>query len=281
MLKRALVLSSASQGDHVRHRRSIYLSTHAILFMGTPHNGMSKDAILGMSKHKFRGPNQFLLSMLKSSEVLRDITDLFSPIMKNIMIYYFCEELETKNRSFKGLVVDENSAAPSWHNVDRCVLAANHSDMVKFRNSQDHGYPVVLAALRRYIREAPEVVGSKWRRERELLARESYSKVPAQKNYAVAAEFSQSSFTKDPEDMNEMYAVLRSSSNYFTGRKIYAQDMREALNAPRVQSLSHRQKVFVIYGLGGSGKTQFCLKYIEDNKSRFEGPTFPRAIDAY
>jgi primosomal protein N' len=280
LLKRALVFSSASQGDQVQHRRSIYVSTHAIIFMGTPHNGMSKDAILGLSKHMIRGPSQFLLSMLKSSGVLGDITDLFSPLMKQFMISYFWEQLDTKARGFKGHIVDDNSAAPAWHNVDRCGIMASHSDMVKFRSRQDRGYPVVFAALRRYTRDAPEVIGLKWRKERRVLAEESRSEVQTQhQNYAVAAEITQSSITTDPEDINEIYAVLRSSSNYFTGRKLYAEDMKEAFNAPLDQSMSHRQKIFVIYGLGGSGKTQFCLKYIEDNKSRSDAPTPPQVID--
>jgi primosomal protein N' len=157
---------------------------------------------------------------------------------------------------------------------------ANHSDMVKFRSRQDRGYPVVFATLLRYIRDAPEVIGSKWRKERRILAEEPRSKVQAQhQNCAVAAEITQSSITTNPEDINEIYAVLRSSSNYFTGRKLYAEDMKEAFNAPRSHSMSHRQKIFVIYGLGGSGKTQFCLKYIEDNKSRFDAPTLSQIID--
>ena len=270
LLKRALVFSSTSQGGQVQHRRSIYVSTHAILFMGTPHNGMSKDAIMGLSKHKIRGPSQFLLSMLRSSEVLKDITDLFSPMMKHFMISYFWEQLDSKTRWFKGHIVDEDSAAPAWHNVDRCGIMANHSEMVKFRNRQDRGYAVVFAALRRYIRDAPEIIGSNWRNERRLLAENSRSEVQTEyQDCDVATDVTQRSITANADDVNEIYAVLRCSSNYFTGRKLYAEDMKEAFNAPRDESMSRQQKIFVIYGLGGSGKTQFCLKYVEDNKSRF------------
>lgn len=86
----------------------------------------------------------------------------------------------------------------------------------------------------------------------------------------VAAETRQAVITTDSKDINEIYAVLRSSSNYFTGRKMYAADMKEAFSAQRSHSMSHRPKIFVVFGLGGSGKTQFCLKYIEDNKSRYD-----------
>ncbi|KAH7411336.1 hypothetical protein BKA64DRAFT_618271 [Cadophora sp. MPI-SDFR-AT-0126] len=275
LLKRALVFSSASQGDHVKHRRSIYTSTHAILFLGTPHNGMSKDAILGLSKHRLRGPSQFSLSLLKSSEVLANITDLFSPLMKHFMISYFWAQRDTTVRSFKGRIVDENSAAPAWHNVDRCGLPANHSDMVKFGSSQDRGYPVVFATLRRYIKSAPEVISSRWRQDQEPFVVETLSGSHAQHQSIPPAtglmEMGITTVTTDPEDINEIYAVLRSSSNYFTGRKLYAADMKEAFSAPLKQSMSHRQKIFVVFGLGGSGKTQFCLKYIEDNKSRYWG----------
>jgi hypothetical protein len=246
--------------------------------MGTPHNVMSKDAILGLSKHKICGPSQFLLSMLKSSEVLGDITDLFSPMTKQFMISYFWEQLSGKTRGFKGHIVDENSAAPAWYDVDLCGIKASHSDMVKFRSQQDRGYPVAFAKLRRYIRDAPEVIGSKWRKEQRLLAEESHSEVQAQ---AVAAQTTQSSITitTSPEDINEIYAVFRNSSNYFTGRKLYAEGMKKAFNAPQGDSMSHRQKIFVIYGLGFSGKPHFCLKYIEDNKSRFDTPTLPQIND--
>ncbi|PVH80414.1 TPR-like protein [Cadophora sp. DSE1049] len=271
LLKRALVFSSASQGDHVQHRRSIYTSTHAILFMGTPHNGMSKDAILGLSKHRLRGPSQFSLSLLKSSEVLTNITDLFSPLMKQFMISYFWEQRDTTVRSFKGRIVDEISAAPTWHNVDRCGLLANHSGMVKFGNSQDRGYPVVFATLRRYIKSAPEVISSRWRQQKPIVEEHRIGVQIQPQDKPAAAEPTQTGITTDPEDINEIYAVLRSSSNYFTGRKLYSADLKEAFSAPRSQSISHRQKVFVVFGLGGSGKTQFCLKYIEDNKSSYWG----------
>ncbi|KAL2066926.1 hypothetical protein VTL71DRAFT_1350 [Oculimacula yallundae] len=273
LLKRALVFSSASRGDHVQHRRSIYISTHAILFMGTPHNGMSKDAILGLSKHRIRGPSSFSLSMLKSSEVLENITDLFSPLMKHFMIYYFWEQLRsTTARGFKGQIVDENSAAPAWHNVDRCGLPANHSDMVKFGNSQDRGYPIVLATLQRYIRDAPGVISSKWRQEQKPVVEKPQILVAAPvQNQPATTEATHDSTRVDDEGCNEIYTVMRSSSNYFTGRKLYATDMKEAFSAPIHPSMGHRQKIFVIFGLGGSGKTQFCLKYVEDNKSNYWG----------
>jgi hypothetical protein len=65
--------------------------------MGTPHNGMSKEAIQvhGPWKNKITGSNQFQLGLRKQSEVLRDIADQFAPLMKNFSIYCFWEQTET------------------------------------------------------------------------------------------------------------------------------------------------------------------------------------------
>jgi GTPase SAR1 family protein len=72
-----------------------------------------------------------------------------------------------------------------------------------------------------------------------------------------------------PIDINELCLVPRCSSKYFTGRKMQAKFLRDNFGPTQLQSKRHEHKIFVIYGLGGSGKTQFCLKYVEDNTPRY------------
>jgi hypothetical protein len=52
------------------------------------------------------------------------------------------------------------------------------------------------------------------------------------------------------------------SSSYFTGRKVYL-DKLEAYFSPRPAGGKSRRR-YVLYGMGGAGKTQICLKFIED-----------------
>ena len=54
---------------------------------------------------------------------------------------------------------------------------------------------------------------------------------------------------------------LKHSSTLFTGRDDYLQRLRDYFHS----SIGGERKSFLLYGLGGIGKTQICLKFIEQN----------------
>jgi DNA replication protein DnaC len=58
------------------------------------------------------------------------------------------------------------------------------------------------------------------------------------------------------------YKPRTSSSMKFTGRRDYLTKLRAFFNAE--SDGSHRRKSFLLYGLGGIGKTQICLKFTEE-----------------
>lgn len=67
---------------------------------------------------------------------------------------------------------------------------------------------------------------------------------------------------------NVHYMVPQSVSSNYTGR----QASLEVLKRSFVESEKVKgTKVFVVYGLGGSGKTQFCCKFAQDNRNDFWG----------
>ena len=265
LIKRALAYSSKRQGK-VINQRSIYTSTYAILFMGTPHNGLDRKALLLPRADVSPGPSQFMINLLRGSGTLQEITDQFAPLMKRFSIYNFWEQMETWAGDVKTCIVTEDSAAPVWDDVERCGIMATHSRMVKFRSPKDHGYRVVLEALTRYIKLAPSLIRSRWvndlesraiEREREVEALRQPELLTFHSDDAVAADF------------NELFIVPHWPSNYFTGRRMDASFVKEKLNPSKRQLTKNRHKIFVIYGLGGSGKTQFCLKYVQDNRFRY------------
>ena len=234
--------------------------------MGTPHRGLSKEAVIALSKHRFRGPNQFLLSLLQDSEILEDITSLFSPLANKFKINFFWELLDSKTRSFRGRIVVQESAAPAWQDAERCGIMANHSDMVKFSDSYSRGFLDVMTALRRYSEDAREIVQGRWEHEHRKLSRVGYVSLETFPAYTPSPDLTDEH--KRIHGINEIYAVNRCSTNYFTGRKVHARDMKEAFDAAQAETHLFCSRIFVIYGLGGSGKTQFSLKYIEENRSR-------------
>lgn len=82
---------------------SIYVSTYAILFLGTPHQGSDKanlavfaQRIVDLLPSKLVDTDSQLLEALQTgSEVLQEITDTFIPLMKRFRIYFFWEQEKT------------------------------------------------------------------------------------------------------------------------------------------------------------------------------------------
>ena len=80
------------------------MSTYAVLFLGTPHQGSDKaklastgrKVIDAMIPSKVLDSDGNLLEALQQgSETLQDITDMFAPLMKNFRIYFFWEQEKT------------------------------------------------------------------------------------------------------------------------------------------------------------------------------------------
>ncbi|OKL56426.1 hypothetical protein UA08_08098 [Talaromyces atroroseus] len=167
----ALAYSASRTGAKIEHIHGIYTCTFAILFFGTPHNGSSKARLLG-SLHKLASislPRKIvdldsaLLSALEEeSETLQNITDQFAPLISNFRIFFFWEQEKTDLKYTKDYIVDETSAAPIIDNTERSGIPSNHSGMCKFDNSTSQGFRIAISALRRYSRDAPQVIEGRW-----------------------------------------------------------------------------------------------------------------------
>jgi DNA replication protein DnaC len=64
---------------------------------------------------------------------------------------------------------------------------------------------------------------------------------------------------------NKFYLVSHFACQHFTGRNDVRQQLIDSLLSYRT---SEAQQRYVLYGLGGSGKTQISLKFAEDNRDR-------------
>lgn len=66
-------------------------------------------------------------------------------------------------------VVEESSAAPILDNTERAGLPCDHRNMCRFKSRTSPGYRLVVAALMRYSKEAPEVVSRRWKHAIDML----------------------------------------------------------------------------------------------------------------
>lgn len=72
--------------------------------------------------------------------------------------------------------------------------------------------------------------------------------------------------------LNKHFDTPKTVSSIYTGRKSYLAGLKQAFDSSNSSSLDNpTHKRFVVFGLGGSGKTQFCCKFASDNKQRFWG----------
>lgn len=270
-MKRALAFSSTRRTQAVEHLRSVFMSTYAIIFLGTPHNGVRKDSMLMQHQHApldRPGPSQFVLNLLRGSEMLQEITDQFAPLMKRFAVYNLWEQKKTRVGDVSAYVVEEDSAAPTWDDAERCGISATHNEMIKFSDVHDHGYRVILGALVRYIESAPALIQYRWEKDMEALEHERQLEAEDLLKPPLRYLFSDGG---SKPNRNEWFIIPRCSSTYFTGRRLHADAVREKLGPVSHMDEANRHRVYVIYGLGGAGKTQFCLRYAEDNKSRYWG----------
>lgn len=111
-----------------------------------------------------------LIQILESeSGVLQDVTAAFVPIMPRFRVFFFWEQHKTDLTYTRDFIVEESSAAPIIDNTERCGIAADHREMCRFARNDDQGFRTVIAALKRYAHEAPDVVAERCRMAREVL----------------------------------------------------------------------------------------------------------------
>lgn len=67
---------------------------------------------------------------------------------------------------------------------------------------------------------------------------------------------------------NIFFDVPQPVSSFYTGRTIFLEKLHNIIFASVLTEPTQNQPRFVIYGVGGSGKTQFCSKFAEKNRAR-------------
>ena len=77
----------------------------------------------------------------------------------------------------------------------------------------------------------------------------------------VISYIHQDFFASLAKAIHQPLPLMKHSSYFFTGRDKYLQELRDYFSS----HTGEKRKIFLLYGLGGIGKTQICLKFIEKN----------------
>ncbi|KAI4197039.1 MAG: hypothetical protein LQ350_006169 [Teloschistes chrysophthalmus] len=178
VVKRALAYSASRTSKLIQHLHSIFVSTYAVLSLGTPHQGSDKADLASTGRKMidamvpskvFDTDGQLLEALKEGSETLQNITDMFAPLMKNFRIYFFWEQEKTDFGTTRKYVVKEYSAAPILDDTERAGLPYDHRNMCKFESRTAPGYRLVVAALMTYTLNAPSTITQRWVHATEML----------------------------------------------------------------------------------------------------------------
>ena len=113
--------------------------------------------------------SSLLRALEEDSEVLENITDQFAPLLHRFRIFFLWEQERTSLKYTNDYIVDETSAAPILDNTERSGIAADHRGMCRFERKDSPGFRTVIAALRRYCQEAPEMIKARSGKEKAEL----------------------------------------------------------------------------------------------------------------
>ena len=175
LVKKMLELSRSITSTDIYDQRSLYVSTYAIIFLGTPHFGsdlakwgtMAEAMCRTMLPKKLLDTEPGLINTLRTqSETLQNINASFANIQARFQLAFFHEAVKTDFGGTRAFVVERHSAAPPGIAVF-AGIEDTHSGMCKFGSNRSPGYRLVVSNLCKYAAAAPKKIEARWSEEHE------------------------------------------------------------------------------------------------------------------
>lgn len=195
----ALIHASSARPGHLEHHKAIFVSTHGILFAGTPHQGSEMVAwgqILAAVASIFVNTNTVILRHLEmGSDFLHAQLSQYLSISDQFVTMFAYETLPTRLptgndslvsslssdvklafmaviywmyvnsfTSFK-IVPRSSAVVPGTRDAEVIAIAKNHSDIVKVGSPEDANYRTLCDHLVLMAKDALSRVAVKWQIE--------------------------------------------------------------------------------------------------------------------
>ncbi|KAI1323339.1 hypothetical protein F5Y16DRAFT_383989 [Xylariaceae sp. FL0255] len=280
VVKKSLVYSSTRTAAKIDHLWDQFVSTFAILFFGTPHDSTKRSTWLALErlsnptwKSKVFHGDRLYHSSADDEIFFQSVTSEFNPIMKQFHMFFFWEELRTSLGDKLEYIVEPSSAVVEIDIAEKAGVHGTHLQMIQFSTETASGFRTVIEALSRYSLDAPQAVSRRWTQAIPALKQLRAKEVDELGGLAFDVH------SKNPLQTNVISTQQQSTSHYhppqdttpdFIGREDKLRFLHNSLFS-RAKKTTHvpRRKTFVVFGMGGSGKTQFCSKFAEDNLAEY------------
>ncbi|CAG7850508.1 SubName: Full=Related to kinesin light chain {ECO:0000313/EMBL:CCA75937.1} [Serendipita indica DSM 11827] len=253
ILKWALVICHNQRLDSECDLRDVLISTHAILFFGTPHTGIESevsilDAVKRLAASVRMETTDTIVKDLRShSSELENVQKLYVEASAKVKSVFFCEEYKTHvDGNRRRLNVSHHSAVIAGdRNATTVVLHANHEALVQFSAAEGVNYQSVLYYLQKYLDSAPTAVCEQWATEDSC--RRAAKGEPASEEVML------------PKPCPPV------SRGYVERQHLQSLITQKLLPKGRVK----HQPRCILHGIGGAGKTQLATNWIQENELRF------------
>ncbi|EXK77979.1 hypothetical protein FOQG_17325 [Fusarium oxysporum f. sp. raphani 54005] len=232
VIKEALLKTQYLQS---RRPVNIFPQIKAIMFLGTPHRG-SASASLGVKAAKLfrafglKASPSIVEAITYDSAELQDMHRQFNAISDHVRIINFYEKRETQE--YWGLWSD--------------IVVKEQSATLDRANAENIGLHTDHSGLNKFA-------------ERDS----NYKKI---RNKLIEL---MEAIMADARTGMSVYSVPEKAEKLYTERSSLSKRLEEKLNEPLKESDQVAHAV-AIHGLGGAGKTQLALRYVEEHKLRYD-----------
>ncbi|KAH9238363.1 hypothetical protein K456DRAFT_1746475 [Colletotrichum gloeosporioides 23] len=243
--------------DHLQEHKLIKMSTSAVFFMGTPHQGgdeagVSDLEVLTRVLSLVSYTNPALIDKIKpNSPWLFELQERYNSISRDFRTV--CGyELRAMAIPLRGrLLVVPKASAVLFAATDVPALAfdADHATMVKFGGDDDPNFQKIIKRIQLFSRLALDDLASSGatRSDENSIEDTSDSRTPIEFSLGV---------------------TFRGRWNrHFTGRSSTLQLLRRMLTSS--SSTQDSVPLVVLYGPGGIGKTQLALEYARRGQTQY------------
>ncbi|KAH6851250.1 hypothetical protein B0I37DRAFT_131949 [Chaetomium sp. MPI-CAGE-AT-0009] len=276
LVKKSLIYASTRTAPKVAHLWDHYVSTVAILFFGTPHRDVDKPSWLEYEA-TFESTRHRVGSLFRpgagkgDSQTPRLVDNDFAPLVKQFHLFFFWEQLPTRLGSRSAFLVDHQSAAPKLDNTEAAGIHAAHPDMCKFSSRASSDYRTVIAALLTYCEKAPGIISRRWRQAEGALKQLRLGEAEEIGGFGFDVHLEQPYRSQDIRSRGDTipFHIPEETSPTFVGREDMLRTLRSAFFPGDRPTTRRGRKSFVVFGMGGSGKTELCSKFATDNKTEY------------
>ncbi|KAK0747113.1 hypothetical protein B0T18DRAFT_466791, partial [Schizothecium vesticola] len=253
------------------------ICTFGIAFFGTPHRGsdfaslgqlVARIAGLGLAKEE----SYMLRALEQGSPELEKIADSFSRLLprssKGLAVYSFQEGLPISNLG--GKVVESYSSIIGDAFEGKSVINADHMAMCRFTSRDDTEYRLVISVFRRWIAQIGKgkaVVGhSQPQAPNPPLSPGPLAHPGLDKDVqSRAATNTEEISLQNPHLLENLIPSVPHRN--FCGRGDELSWIKTAF--AQAKKAAGTQRLAVLYGLGGVGKTQIGLRYAFQESSSY------------